>query len=346
MIISKPHNSMKRIYLFLVLFVLAAGTICAQTTKKYDGPMKLPWDLYMLKSFDPRSNSTSATYSYYENADEDRIKHGDFLFVFTAKNFRRELKGKYEHGKKTGTWTVKDIKTLSVTNYAKHMDVSFSFKDDFLDGPLKGTFHSGHEEYVISCSFTKGRLTGQFHVNLVDEWEDGQSYEIDGKIDDNGQPTGIWVFKQKGGIEITQKRLYINGALVYIQEQDLSSGSKTLPYCAFSEVKKAPAVEEITVTSVDGVDCIAFQDYTARLAKIDMTGHGFYPRKDAVERCKLPKIGKLWISELIEFFPESMWRYARSFYDKLDMPEDIWKGPEPLADQRYEWAGYYTNHAR
>ena len=78
----------------------------------------------------------------------------------------------------------------------------------------------------------------------------------------------------------------------YIQEQDFSSGSKTLPYCAFSEVKKAPAVEEITVTSNDGVDCITFQDYTAHLAKVELTGHGFYPRKDPVEKCKLPKIGQ------------------------------------------------------
>lgn len=334
---------MKRFLALMLLFVLGTSMTSAQSTKKYDGPMKLPWDLYMFMRFDPRSFETNGSYSYYENADEDRIKHGDFLFTYTAKNFNREMRGHYTDGKKTGAWTIKDIKTATKTNYAKHMDVAFAFKDDYLDGPFKGTFHNGHEEYVISFTFKKGRIVDPFHIKVTDDWEEGLSWEIDGSVDENGLPTGIWVLKQKGGIEITQKRLYMKGALVYIQEQDASSGSKTLPYCAFSGLKKAPAAEEISFVSVDGDECISYQGQTAHPAKISMTGHGFYPNKDILEKCKLPKIGKLWTAEVIELLPESMWRYAKHFYDILDMPDDIWDGPEPLADQRLEWDTYYTD---
>ena len=39
---------MKRFLALMLLFVLGTSMTNAQSTKKYDGPMKLPWDLYMF----------------------------------------------------------------------------------------------------------------------------------------------------------------------------------------------------------------------------------------------------------------------------------------------------------
>ena len=331
---------MKRICTMLLLISLGVSSLFAQTTKNYDGPMRIPSDLYFLKDFDPRSFDIKGSYSYYENEDEDRIKHGDFTIVFVAKNFNREVKGKYEHGKKTGTWTVKDIKTGVNTNYLKHMELTLNFIDDYLDGPLFGVIHNGTSAYTIECTFSKGRLVGKYHLNIADEWEEGITYEVDGAFGDDGMPVGIWVLKQKGSIEITQKRLYLNGALVYIQEQDYSTGSKTLPFCAFSNLTKAPSAEEITVSSREGEDSVSYHGSVAFRRNV---GIGYYGEADThgvMEKCKLPGIGKAWVSDLIQILPGSMWRYAKTYYDILDMPDDIWTGPQPLADQRREWTGY------
>lgn len=173
---------------------------------------------------------------------------------------------------------------------------------------------------------------------MNDRFNEDISWEVEGQIDEAGLPSGIWVFRQKGGIEIVQKRLYLNGALVYVQEKDLSSGDRTLPYCAFSELKKAPSAEEIVSWSVDGIDTISCQGFTAHRVEYDI-----YSDKHVLGKCKLPMIGKLWSTELLEMLPESMWRYAASFYEIFGPPDDIWKGPEPLADQYREWLVYYTD---
>lgn len=131
---------MKRTILLALLSALLAGTAVAQDIRKYEGEMKLPPDLYLLKDFNPRSNKIIGSYSYYENADEDRIRHGDFMLTFVTPTFNRELKGRYADGKKTGTWTVRDVHTKNVTGYTRHMEATFSFADDFLDGPFNGSF--------------------------------------------------------------------------------------------------------------------------------------------------------------------------------------------------------------
>ena len=337
---------MKRFFNIVLFIALCASTLFAQTSKKYDGPMRIPSDLYLLKDFDPRSNEIRGTYSYYENEEEDRIKHGDFKIVFVADNFNREVKGRYEHGKKTGTWTVKDIVTGVKTNYLKHMELSFNFKDDFLDGPLTGVIHNRTTAYTVNCSFSKGRMTGKYHLDIADEWEKGITYEVNGTFGDDGMPTGIWILKQKGGIEVTQKRLYLNGALVYIQEQDFSTGAKTLPFCAFSGVTKAPAAEEITVSTSEEGSYLTYQNIVAPLRVVQIGFYGDASTKGVMKKCTLPIYGQMWVSDLVQILPESMWRYAKTYYDILDMPDDIWTGPQPFAAQRMEWKGYYADKER
>lgn len=320
---------------------MGVGTLQAQTIKKYDGPMNIPPELHQLYSFCPRStNKTIGSYTYYENADEERIKHGDFKIVFCSPNFNREVRGKYQDGKKTGVWTVKDILIAVKTNYAKHLELTFNFKNDFLDGPLTGIIHNGLQKYTVKCSFSNGRIIGPYHLTFEDSCYEDVSYDVDGVFDENGLPSGIWTFKQKGGVEITQKRLYMNGAVVYIQEYDASSGVKRLPFCAFSKVTKAPAASEITSEIIDGKDCIKYQDLVACRDSIELTSHGYYPNKKIMGRCRQSTVGEFWITELLELFPESMWRYARCFRDDY---ADIWDGPEPLVDQRYSWSGFYTD---
>lgn len=325
---------MKRLISILMLLALVTGSISAQTMKSYKGQMNIPPDLYLINSLEPKSTSEIiGNYDYYENEDGERIKHGNFALTFVTQKFNREIKGLYEHGKKTGTWTVKDIKTFTPTNYAKHLELTFNFSDDFLDGTLSGEIQKSPLIYTVSCSFSKGGMTGQYHIDVIDKWEEGISYEINGQIGEDGLPAGIWVFKQKGGIEITQKRLYMNGSLVYIQEYDASSGAKTLPFCAFEGITKAPDATQIVSESISEKDCIKYNDKIAYRKNVSISDH-YTPRAyRVVDNCRLPKIGILWISELIEILPDSFWRYVS---------DDIWDGPEPLAEQRNKWTGYYS----
>ena len=315
--------------LFIACFaIFFANSVSSQIIHHYEGNIKLPEDLHEFGGFIDGFNPIGkGSYEYYENEDETRVKHGKFLVSFEKYSFKREITGSYKDGKKNGVWVIRDIITEK-TNYAKHCEMSITFEDDIFHGPCKYVKNVANNKFIIICSFEKGRLAGDLTIEHVDKWKKGITNYINGTIGTSGLPEGIWNIKQKGGIEITQKRLYLYGGLIAAEEQDFSTGDKYMVFCAFPNQKKLPITKEITIIAGDK-GCISYQNQIACKQGFELTDHCFYPDRSDIERLleksKLPTFGNMWITELIDLFPSSMWTDEQS----------------ALGTQRDSWAFFY-----
>lgn len=322
---------MKRTFLITCLAMFVVNFACAQKNQRYEGDMRLPIDLHEFSDFlEGFTKLGKGSYEYYENGDGDRVKHGKFVVSFDRGNFKREFSGSYKDGKKDGVWIIRDI-ISGKTNYAKHCELSITFKDDVFNGPCKFIKNAaGGNKYTITCTFEKGRMIGDFQLEHINSWVDENIINsVNGVIGADGLPEGIWTISQKGGIEITQKRLYMYGGLVAVQEQDFSTGDRYMVYSAFSNLQKLPNATDVTIsTKKDG--CISFQEQTACKHGFELTDHCFYVNSSDIEemlkKSKHPAFGKMWITELIDLFPGSMWIDEESVFGA----------------QRDNWAYYYS----
>lgn len=321
---------MKRFFLISILAMLLANNAWAQKSQRYEGDMRLPADLHEFSKFMEGFNQIGkATYDYYENEDEDRIKNGKFTLIFDGHtNVQREITGTFKDGKKEGSWIIHDI-INGPTNYSKHYDINISMKDDVYNGPCKFVYQAVNNTYTINCTFENGVLVGDFSLEHTDSHQKGVTNTVNGKIGSNGTPEGIWIIKRKGGIEATQKRLYLYGGLVAAEEQDLSTGDKYLLYCAFPNQKKIPDATEITSSTEDDKEYISYQGLTAHKDGFTLTDHLFYVDSRDIEnmfkKSVIPNWGSLWVTELIDLFPNSMW-----------VDDD-----SAFGTQRDNWAYYY-----
>lgn len=315
---------MRKIFFIVCVAIFFANSASSQTIQRYEGNMRLPEDLHEFAGFmEGFDQIGTGSYEYYENEDETRVKHGKFLVRFEKSRFKREITGSYKDGKKEGEWIIRDIITEK-TNYAKHCEMSITYKDDVFHGPCKFVKNVVNNKFTITCTFDNGRLAGDFSMEHMDKWEEGITKYVNGTIGTSGLPEGIWTIKQKGGIEITQKRLYLYGGLIAVEEQDLSTGDKYIVFCAFPNQKKLPITEEIIVITGDK-DCISYQNQTACKRGFELTDHCFYPDQSDIKRMfgksKLPTLGDMWITELIDLFPNSMWTDEQSV---LGTQRDSW----------------------
>ena len=323
---------MKKAFFIVCFAMLVSNIASAQKVQRYEGEMRLPADLHEFSGFfEGGFDKTGAgSYEYYENEEGDRVKHGKFTASFKRSRFKREISGTYKDGLKNGEWIIRDIITER-TNYTKHCEMSITFKDNVLNGPCRYIKNDSPNKYTISCIFENGRLAGNFSMEHIDKWgKDGVINYINGTIGTNGLPEGIWTIKQKGGIEITQKRLYLYGGLVAAEEQDFSTGDKYMVYCAFPNQKKMPVAAEITSTTDGDKECIMYQGQTACKKGFELTDHCFYSDRYDIEEMfkesKHPAFGDLWITQLIDLFPNSMWTDDESVFGA----------------QRDSWAFYYS----
>ena len=98
-------------------------------------------------------------------------------------------------------------------------------------------------------------------------------------------------------------------------------------YCAFPNQKKMPAATEITTMAIGGKECILFQEQTA--CKDSIVDPSFYNAEDIeiiFKKTKHSALGNIWITELIDLFPNSMWTDEKSVF----------------GEQRDNWTFYYS----
>lgn len=256
---------MKRICLFVCFAIMMANIVGAQNLKKYEGEIRYPSDLKVLSYFigDYMDGKTLyGSYYYYENQDGERIKNGNFQLIYkngNGVNFR-VLRGEYSNGLKSGQWIIKD--SIARKEYIKvHRlgTLKITYKNDIINGPceyhnkyLKGSFSYS----TIKCNFNNGIIVGEVTVRHCKESDTTKVREYKGSVSNDGLLHGLWTIKDKGGLEMLQKRLYYKGGLVSVEESDFSTGDKYMCYSAFDGMTKTPDINAIKDTIVNGLNCI------------------------------------------------------------------------------------------
>lgn len=178
---------MKKFYLILVGLVFSLA-IDSQTLQTYSG------DFWKGK----------ATYTYYENENEERIFHGKFSY--TENPYRRvsnnttlNMTGNFKHGMRDGLWTYTIThKKASYSRIQKIADASPSstevVKVHYKDGKLNGS---------IQC-FEEGKLNKEKCFQMKDNHIIGSvynsEYNIRGYFDKDGCPDGDFVMEYDGMI--------------------------------------------------------------------------------------------------------------------------------------------------
>lgn len=253
---------MKKSILFACIALMCANIAQAQKTTRYEGAMALPSDLLQMSPF-LANNKGEGYYDYYENTDGDRVKHGKFVFKVKQGTAWNVLSGQYTHGKKTGLWTVKD--SLPSKQYIKHAlhDVTASYENDSLNSFVYQKFKSGHY-YTLECSFKNGRMIGDVTITFKPDPKKNNISKLQGRIGEDGLPIGVWIVTDNIDIEVTQKRLYVQGICVYVEERNQSTGERYSTYSVFEGVKKMPELSDFNISTINGEAHITYNGQTAK----------------------------------------------------------------------------------
>ena len=199
---------MKKTIFLLFTLSMAAVSSMGQTIKTYSG-------LY---------EDGKATYSYYEDENGERVKHGKFTYNKTQKGVGVGVgaiggasisytgtdfaSGNYKDGIKDGTWTYK-----SKVTGGKIVFGNFAAVINYVNGRMEGTLNYDGKIYQMK----NNRITGQ--VKKSDE-----DWTISGQFDEDGFPDGTWTKKyQSGGNLYVDTEKYVHGLLIDKQTKNEST---------------------------------------------------------------------------------------------------------------------------
>lgn len=185
-----------------------------------------------LKRYEGDYNGPEAIYSYFELPDGERIFHGDFHLA--RELYPIQIDGKFDKGKRTGTWTFnKNNFKLSVT-YKKDKLQSISCKYRENPTPLIAlTFNNGEingyakqiNEFTssitsLNIAFGDAKQTTKFPNN---------KNIIHCAFDADGYPNGLWTKEYtENGNRYKIQEAYEHGVLKNMTRTDLSvTGKRT-----------------------------------------------------------------------------------------------------------------------
>lgn len=203
---------MKRIIISTLLILLTVQVSIGQTLKTYSGLYK----------------NGKATYTYYEDENGERVKHGKFTYNKVDKGIgvgggmnisyatTISASGNYKNGVKDGTWTYKNKTAGGGITFA-----DFSAVINYADGRMEGTLNNAGTIFQMK----NNRITGQVKKVMKTQNED---WTLTGQFDEEGFPDGTWTknYKSYGNLyEDTEK--YVHGLLVAKQTKNESTGKIT-----------------------------------------------------------------------------------------------------------------------
>lgn len=181
-----------------------------------------------LKTYSGLYEGGQATYTYYEDENGGRVKHGKFTYNKSDKGVGVErgmnipytkilsASGNYKNGVKDGTWTYEDK-----TEGGKIKFAGFSAIINYVNGRMEGTLV--HEGAMFQMK--NNRITGPVKKT---ERTQNQDWTISGQFDDDGFPDGNWKkdYKLNGNPYVDTEK-YVHGLLVAKQTQNVSTGKIT-----------------------------------------------------------------------------------------------------------------------
>ena len=181
-----------------------------------------------LKTYSGLYEGGQATYTYYEDENGGRVKHGKFTYNKSDKGVGVErgmnipytkilsASGNYKNGVKDGTWTYEDK-----TEGGKIKFAGFSAIINYVNGRMEGTLV--HEGAMFQMK--NNRITGPVKKT---ERTQNQDWTISGQFDDDGFPDGNWKkdYKLNGNPYVDTEK-YVHGLLVAKQTRNVSTGDIT-----------------------------------------------------------------------------------------------------------------------
>ena len=217
----------------------------AQNCKSYSGNMSVPkWlDGLFISPF-----VITGTYCYYEDDDEVRIPHGQFIVTYATSVLtgvsRYEIKGRFKHGFRDGLWTIKAKNAND--EYLNDFLYQFQYTDGLLNGDFVFIISKDYHHEEIKGTFADGRLTVPVCI-MKSELLDLGFTLFEGTVNDKGLPHGVWKEANIYSVNAPTKceRLYYNGCLVYRRKKDESTGEITYTEKISEEIIKPADFDKI-----------------------------------------------------------------------------------------------------
>lgn len=236
---------MKHIKTAAVILLLMVVTIptSAQNIKTYNGPMSEPdWLTDLID--DEYTWNCKGSYSYYEDAQENRIIHGKFSMNYVWFN-SVNITGSYTHGRRNGLWTMKIIGDDNVKVIKQY---TFQYKNGVLNGP----FSYKSDDRTITGTFSNGIMSGTYKDIYV--CLGGGNITESGLLDSEGRPHGVWTAVRRGGeyAPYDETILYYHGCIVFSRKKDLSSGKITNDIQISPTIQTSSDILKIHDTIIDG----------------------------------------------------------------------------------------------
>lgn len=290
---ANPGRRCRLLTLGLLAIAAAYSSLSAREIKTYSG------------SYD----GGKATYSYYEDEDENRIYHGPFQEVRNGNT----TKGTYNEGKKNGVWTYNKPNTF----FGKY-NLSVTYDNDILDGPLVWSYTKGKQPYcMIKLTMKNGKVVG--YEGLVyprgDTWE---KINLKGGFTDDGYPDGVWEYIYSphslfggGGDKHSKREVWKNGVLVKGRDKNLATGEIVRYDKLYSGNGDRHSVDpEKFFAAYDSINNIACVDGYSYCLKESYIKPGTIGELDLQRGLSLPHIpasfvnhDELWIDKLFKGVP-------------------------------------------
>lgn len=181
-----------------------------------------------LKTYSGVYEGGKATYTYYEDENGERVKHGKFSYSNVNKGIgvgggmsvsyatTISASGNYKDGLKDGKWTYKNKTAGGGVVFS-----DFSVIVNYVDGRMEGTLTNKGTTFQMK----NNRITGQVRKVKKTQNED---WTMSGQFDEDGFPDGTWTknYKSYGNLYVDIEK-YVHGILVAKQTKNESTGEIT-----------------------------------------------------------------------------------------------------------------------
>ena len=183
-----------------------------------------------IQSYNGSYDRGTATYTYYEDNELNRIFHGDFNLNGRLYN----AKGKFEEGKENEIWHIWAINNVR-ENQGGKFKINTEIKGNFINGKFDGLwsysnsfllwmnftkkYNEKEDKEISTANFKNNNFVGE--ISYSSNWPN--SLKIDGQFSDQGLLNGTWTIESPTKKSIVK---YMNGIAYWQVTQNKETGEK------------------------------------------------------------------------------------------------------------------------
>lgn len=258
-----------------------------------------------LKTYNGAYDRGSATYTYYEDNEYNRIFQGNFSYTGIMFN----AKGQFEKGKENGKWTIWATNKVRQNPGGKFI-INTAITGNFSDGDFNGLwsysnsmrlwnfyskkYDANDDKQTSIANFKNNHFIGK--LSYTANWP--SATKIDGQFTNSGMLDGTWLFESKSKRHIVK---YLRGVAYSRLSQEKSTGEKLVFYDKLDFVTKFwENYDDISNTSI--VDGKKYSPKNVRLLKTHSTEGVVNPDySPTFEPLDNPAI-ELWTSDTVGLY--------------------------------------------